>query len=74
MLSRNYMLGTQPIRPVDTPCTPGYEGQEPGNVPHYLPKNPSIDEVAKMYNLPLEVVLGGAETCTGLSPQKLKDK
>jgi hypothetical protein len=59
VLSRNYMLGTQPIRPIDTPCVPGYEGQEPGTVPHYLPgKNPSIDEVSKFYNLPMEAVMG----------------
>lgn len=74
VLSRNYMLGTQAIRTVDTPCEPGYEGQDPGHVPHWLPgKNTSIDEVSKMYNLPQEVVLGGAQTLYPDYRKKLKD-
>lgn len=74
VLSRNYMLGTQPIRPVDTPCIPGYEGQEPGTVPHYLPgKNPSINEVSKIYNIPLDAVMGGAQTLYPAYRKKLKE-
>ena len=38
-------------------------GLPEGYVPHFLPgQHPSIDEYAKKYSLPLEAVLGGAET------------
>src|SRR5207302_2696692 len=38
VISRNYILGTGPIRPIDTPCVPGYEAtNQEGKVPHYLP-------------------------------------
>jgi hypothetical protein len=43
-------------------------------VPHYLAgKNPSADEYAKFYNLPLEVAQGGAETIYPEIRKKLKD-
>jgi hypothetical protein len=76
VISRNYILGTGPIRPIDTPCVPGYEAaNEEGKVPHYLPgKNPFIDEVSKLYGIPLEAVLGGAETLYPVYRKKIKDK
>jgi len=76
VISRNYILGTGPIRPIDTPCVPGYEATvEEGKVPHYLPgKNPFIDEVSKLYGIPLEAVLGGAETLYPAYRKKIKDK
>lgn len=75
VISRNYALGTQPIRPIDTPCVPGYETSlGEGEVPHHLPgKNPFIDEVAKLYGIPVEAVLGGAETLYPAYRKKLKD-
>ena len=37
--------------------------QGDGDVPHYLPgQNPFVDEMTKLYNIPREAVLGGAET------------
>jgi hypothetical protein len=76
VLSRNFMLGTAAIRPIDSPCVPGEEAtQVPGVVPHYLPgKNPFMDDMTKTYNIPLEAVLGGAETLYPEYRKKLKDK
>jgi hypothetical protein len=46
-----------------------------GVVPHYLPgKNPFVNEVSQMYHLPLEAVMGGAETMYPEYRKKLKDK
>jgi hypothetical protein len=46
------------------PCTPVEEIDRPnGVVPHYLPgANPFLDDFGKKYNLPIEVVQGGAAT------------
>jgi len=47
------------------PCDPTVEiaGQPAGYVPHYLPgKHPFLREYADKHKLPLETVLGGAET------------
>jgi hypothetical protein len=75
VISRNYRLGTNPIRPFDTPCIPGEEAtRRVDTVPHYLPgKNPFLEEVSKLYNLPLEAVLGGAETLYPAYRKKLKE-
>jgi len=43
--------------------------------PHHLPgKNPFVDEVTKLYHLPLEAVLGGAETMYPDFRLEIKDK
>jgi len=54
------------ISAVARPCTPEAEvprlGEE-GTVPHFLPgKNPFTGEVTRMYHIPEEAVMGGAET------------
>ena len=51
-------------RVLPEPCEPQVEiPRKPGEVPHYLPgQNPYLDEFAKLYNLPLEAVRGGAAT------------
>ena len=76
VISRNYVLSTQPIRPVDTPCIPGYEvSLKEGEVPHHLPgKNPFIDELTKLYSIPVEAVLGEPETLYPAYRKKIKDK
>lgn len=57
------------------PCIQGFEGVEPGAVPHFLPgKNPFVGEMTKLYNLPEEAVLGGRETMYPGYSKKLKDK
>ena len=57
------------------PCIPGDEGVPEGTVPHYLPgKNPLLDEMMKLYNIPREATLGGAETMYPAFRDKLKEK
>jgi hypothetical protein len=64
------------IRPVPAPCSPEAEvarldGQ--GTVPHFLPgKNPYLNEVTKLYHIPEETVMGGAETMMPEYRKKLK--
>jgi hypothetical protein len=57
------------------PCVPGIEapGLAAGEVPHYLPgTNPFVPEFAMLYNLPQEVVLGGADTLYPEFREKLR--
>jgi hypothetical protein len=52
-----------PGRTTGLPCIQGYEGVEAGAVPHFLPgKNPFVEELTKIYNIPLDGILGGPET------------
>ena len=47
---------------------------ESGRVPHYLPgKNPFIDEMDKIYGIPEEASLGGAETMYPAFRDKIKE-
>jgi hypothetical protein len=57
------------------PCSPEAEVVRPeGLVPHLLPgKNPFTDEVTKMYHIPVEAVMGGADTMYPEYRKKLKD-
>ena len=44
-------------------------------MPHYLPgKNPFIDEMDRLYHIPREASLGGAETMYPAFRDKIKDK
>jgi hypothetical protein len=64
-----------PIASAGPPCTEVDEGVPEGSVPHYLPgKNPFIDEMTKLYNIPVEAVLGGAETMYPEFRKKIRDK
>jgi len=67
VVSRTWQLDNSAnLLPVPAPCVPeaelpGLQGD--GDVPHYLPgKNPAINDVTRMYNIPLDAVMGGAET------------
>ena len=63
------------MRSVGQPCVQGNEGVPEGVVPHYLPdKNPFLGEMTRLYNIPLEAVLGGSETMYADYRKKLKDK
>jgi hypothetical protein len=63
--------------PMANPCVPeaelpGLQGD--GSVPHYLPgKNPYVNDMTRMYNIPVEAVLGGAETRYPEYRKKLKE-
>jgi hypothetical protein len=74
-LSRDLVLTKTPINPTTSPCTVVDEGTAAGKVPHYkVGQHPFIDEQTKLYGIPLEAVLGGAETTYPEFRKKLKDK
>jgi hypothetical protein len=66
ILSRTFVQDpTLQIAVYGNPCVPVLEapGLKPGEVPHYLPgQNPFVADMMKMYNLPREVIEGGAQT------------
>ena len=77
VISRSWQLDpTANLTTVPAPCVPEAELatlQGQGDVPHYLPgKNPFIDDVTKMYRIPVEAVLGGADTMYPEYRKKLK--
>jgi hypothetical protein len=80
ILSRSWQLDPTALNltNVPAPCVPEAELADlkgEGFVPHYLPgKNPFVGDVTKMYNIPVEAVLGGAETMYPEYRKKLKDK
>jgi hypothetical protein len=75
ILTRSYMSTPTPVAVAGPPCIVGFEGVEEGRVPHYLPgKNPFVDEMDKIYHIPREASLGGAETMYPAFRDKIKDK
>jgi hypothetical protein len=79
ILSRSWQLDpTTTVTRVPAPCVPEAELADlrgDGFVPHYLPgKNPFVNDVTNMYNIPLEAVMGGAETMYPEYRKKLKDQ
>ena len=55
------------------PCIPGDEGVPERSVPHYVPgKNPLLGEMPKLYHIPQEAALGGAETAYPAFRDKIK--
>ena len=74
-LTKMYQLtGGPPARIVGLPCPGGSEGVPEGTVRHYLPgKNPFLDEMTKLYNIPLKAVLGGRDTMYPEYRKTLKD-
>ncbi len=74
-ITRTFVLGTQPVNTAGPPCIPGDEGVEAGTVPHYLPgKNPLVNEMPRIYGIPQEAALGGAETAYPAFRDKIKDQ
>ena len=75
ILTRSYMSTAVPVDTAGPPCITGDEGVESGTVPHYLPgKNPFINEMTNIYNIPREAAMGGAETMYPEFRDKIKDK
>jgi hypothetical protein len=73
--SSDYELNNQANIP-PYPCDPTVEiaGQPKGLVPAYLPgKHPFLTEYADKYKLPLEAVLGGAQTMYPEYMQKVRE-
>jgi hypothetical protein len=74
-ITRTFVNTTNPMSIGGPPCIIGDEGVEVGRVPHYLPgKNPFLDEMTKLYHIPAEAALGGAETMYPAFRDKIKDK
>lgn len=74
-LTKMYQLTGGPPAPVGgAPCPGGSEGVPAGTVRHYLPgKNPFLNEITDLYNIPLKAVLGGRETMYPEYRKTLKD-
>jgi hypothetical protein len=64
LITKSFQLSVAPVSPIGPPCISGYEGRPAGeSVPHYLPEqNPFVDELTRLFHLPRDAVLGGAET------------
>ena len=78
ILSRTFQSNPNlTIAAVGPPC--GVEGELPdvkeGTVPHYLPgKHPFPNEMLRLYNIPTDVAMGGAETMYPEYRKKLAGK
>jgi len=74
-LTRTFQLTASPLDSMGPPCIQGDEGVKEGDVPHYLPgANPFVNEYTKDYHIPVEAVMGGAETMYPEYRKKIKDK
>jgi len=74
-ITRTFVNTTNLMNSGGPPCIPGDEGVAEGTVPHYLPgKNPLVDEMPKLYGIPREAALGGAETMYPAYREKIKDQ
>jgi hypothetical protein len=79
VLSGTYQLDVAGVTAsVNPTCFPESEipsMETPGSVPHWLPgQNPFVQEFASRYHLPLEAVMGGAETMYPEYRKKLEGK
>lgn len=75
IITRSYVLTPTPVAATGPPCIVGYEGVPEGKVPHYLPgKNPFANEMDRVYHVPREASLGGAETMYPEFRDQLKSK
>ena len=72
-ITRTFVPSPTVINSAGMPCIPGDEGVAIGTVPHYLPgQNPLLDEMMKLYHIPQEAALGGAETMYPAFRDKIK--
>jgi hypothetical protein len=74
IISKGFRLSQAPVD-VRDPCSPGFEGHEPGDtVPHFAPgQNPFVNEFVELYHLPREAVLGYRDTLYPEYRKKIKD-
>jgi hypothetical protein len=63
-LTRTFQrTATPPMHTAGQPCIQGDEGVPENVVPHYTPdSNPFVEELTKLYGIPQEAILGGAQT------------
>ncbi len=74
-----YRLSTDANLLQSSACEPieelPYLHENPSLVPHYLPgENPWVNEVTEKYNIPLDAVMGGAETMYPEFRKKIRDR
>lgn len=76
LLTRVFELEHGPSLPMNgQPCIQTDEGVAEGAVPFYWPgENPSLNDMTKQYGIPLDAVLGGAETMYPEYREKLKSQ
>ncbi len=75
VLTRSYNLSTNPVAIGGPPCIVGDEGVESGHVPHYLPgQNTTLEQLPKLYGIPKEAAMGGAETMYPEYRDKIKNE
>lgn len=73
-VSKEWTSSTNQPNRASVPCTVAFEGVPSGKVPHYLPgQNPNIEEMTKLWGIPVEAVKGGAETMYPEYRKKLKE-
>jgi len=74
-ISRSYVPSPTLMNSNGPPCIIGDEGVAEGTVPHFLPgKNPFLNEMTKLYGIPAEAELGGAETMYPAYRDKIKSE
>jgi hypothetical protein len=74
-ITRSYVPSATLMSSGGPPCIVGDEGVADGVVPHYLPgKNPFLEEMTKVYGIPAEAELGGAETMYPAYRDKIKNE
>lgn len=74
-ITRSFVNTTNLMNSAGPPCIVGDEGVPEGSVPHYLPgKNPLVDEMTRLYHIPREAAMGGAETMYPAYRDKIKDQ
>lgn len=74
-ITRTFVATSALMNSGGPPCISGDEGVAEGTVPHYLPgRNPLLDELPRLYHIPREAALGGAETMYPAFREKLRDK
>ena len=79
VVSRSWQLDPRANVPAtSSACFPTEELpslEKEGAVPHHLPgKNPDVNDLTRLHNIPVEAVLGGAETIYPEYRKKIKDK
>jgi hypothetical protein len=72
-ITRTFVTAPTLMNSGGPPCIPGDEGVPERTVPHYLPgQNPLLDEMPKLYHIPRQAALGGAETAYPQFRDKIK--
>ena len=73
-VSKEWTLNDNPRNRAVDPCTITFEGIPAEQVQYYLPgQNPFIEEMTELWGIPVEAVMGGAETMYPEYREQLRD-